>query len=154
MASKFGKFLLFSGTVGIAAMGAYYYMQKKDSKVDSDNDCNDMDDLDNFSEDLDDEDEQTTDTVPPKTNKKSGSRSYVSLDLNLDNAKEVVASTIDKTVDFMEGITAKTLEKVEEFFDDEADTTNPEDLEAEEIPADSDKSLNTRESEEKAEIKQ
>lgn len=80
----FGKFLLVTGTVAAAAIGAYYYLQSKDEADDGDS-CDD-----GFDDDLDDFDE-TDDTVSRPHN-----RTYVDL-------KNEAA---EKAGEFKEGINA------------------------------------------------
>lgn len=116
MAKKLGKFLLFTAAIGTAAAAAYYYMQKKDaaSAVSDDSD----DDYDDFSDDLDEDGDI--------------SRTYVSL--NLDNTPSTEdASEEEDTCDegdftpLAEQITKQAeeavTETVEEFFDEEDDST-------------------------------
>lgn len=82
MSKKFGKFLLFSAIAGVAAYGAYQYLQTKDqnaSPVDTDDADDDFDD---FNEDLDEE---------PAAEKE---RSYVSL--NLDKAAAIASESFHK----------------------------------------------------------
>lgn len=98
MAKKFGKFLLFTAAAGAVAAGAYYYFQNKEKS--SLEDLDDLDDLDDFSEeDLDADIDKTEE------------RSYVSL------SPEKVVEEMDKVTEAAEN----SVEKVEEFFDD--DTT-------------------------------
>lgn len=111
---KFGKFLLFSAAVGAVAAGAYYYFQNKE-KISND-DFDEDDDFDDFSEDLDSESAHTD----------PAERSYVSLDLNNENAS---SSGSEKTAenDFDTKEALNNLEKaaesakaeVEEFFDED-----------------------------------
>ncbi|MCM1045489.1 MAG: hypothetical protein NC417_08250 [Candidatus Gastranaerophilales bacterium] len=61
MAKKFGKFLLFTATVGAAAAAAAYYLQKKDLLSFSDRD--EDDDYDDFSEDTDEQNESSRNYV-------------------------------------------------------------------------------------------
>ena len=91
MAKKFGKFLLVTATAAAAAAGAYMYMQNK--KKESEQDIDDSDDFDDFSEDLD-------------ASSESGERSYVPLNADSD-------------ADPMADVSTDSVEKVEEFFDDE-----------------------------------
>ncbi|HKM04250.1 MAG TPA: hypothetical protein VJZ04_06595 [Lachnospiraceae bacterium] len=99
MAKKFVKFLLFTTTVATAVAGAYVYMQNKKSKMDDEAD--DLDDFDDFSDDLDSD---ISDSKDPSA------RTYVSL-----NHESVAESIAD--------ISSDSVEKVEEFFDDEDSTT-------------------------------
>ena len=120
MANKFGKFLMAAVTIGAAAAGVYYVLQKKDDL--SDGDFDDDEDFDDFDEDLDDEEDSE--------------RKYVDLDLanapdseaadfkeGLDAAK---AEATDKVVGAA-GSAAKAADnaktKVEEFFDDDDDSS-------------------------------
>ena len=123
MASKFGKFFLFSAAAGAVAASTYYYLKHQNAIVkDTSADNEEDDDFDDFSEDLDDE---------PTT----AERSYVSLDL--DKAKNVVGGAaekaLEKTADCLNAAadkiseTAKALDSAigqsehttEEFFDDD-----------------------------------
>ena len=119
MAKKFGKFLMAAVTIGAAAAGIYYVLQKNNDLPDDDFD--EDEDFDDFDEDLDDEEDSE--------------RKYVDLDLTN-------APTSEETADFKEGLNAAKAEttdkivgtaesaakaadkaetKVEEFFDDDND---------------------------------
>lgn len=100
MAKKFGKFLLLTTAVAAAAAGAYMYMQNKKSNMDDEAD--DFDDFDDFSEDLDSD---TSDS------KDSSARNYVPLNHDI-------------TAESIENVSTDSVEKVEEFFDDEDGTLN------------------------------
>lgn len=94
MAKKFGKFLLFSA-VASAAAGAFCILKKKSAATADETE--EFEDFDDFSEDLaDDADED----------QEAGDRSYV--DLSADEAKENLEQAVSDTV-----------EKTEEFFNDE-----------------------------------
>lgn len=93
MSKKFGKFLLFSAVAGVAAYGAYQYLQNKDKTVSAKGTEEADDDFDDFTEDLDDE------PTPAKE------RSYVSLNLDkaeafateaFHKAKEVIADSVQQ----------------------------------------------------------
>lgn len=101
MAKKFGKFLLFTAAVGAVAAGAYLYMQRKNNHDIDDTD--DFDDFDDFSED-------------PEENGGASSkeRSYVSL--NLEERPDASPEAETQEANASPG---KTMEKVEEFFDDD-----------------------------------
>ena len=102
MAKKFGKFVLFTAAAAAACAGVYYYFQNKE-KLSAD--LNDEDeDYDDFSDDLDDND--------------SG-RSYVSL--NHDEASAGDDAPFEKLSSLVSDAAEKTEEKVEEFFDEDAE---------------------------------
>jgi len=84
MSKKFGKFLLFSAVAGVAAYGAYHYLQTKDLAPSSPGDDDTDDDFDDFSEDL----EEAEADNPAKD------RSYVSL--NLDKAEAIAQEAFHK----------------------------------------------------------
>lgn len=111
MAKKFGKFLLFTAATAAACAGVYYYLQSK-GKLAADYNGEEDDDYDDFGEDLDDTE--------------SG-RSYVSL--NHDTAtepKEEASSEapFEKLSSLVSDAAEKTEEKVEEFFDEDDDTSS------------------------------
>lgn len=102
MAKKFGKFLLFTAAVGSAAAAVYYYMQKKDSVTDMPED----EDYDDFSDD------------PNEDN--DSSRNYVSL--NTEGKADAPAGEDSEKKNTFTPLTEqvkKTVETVEEFFDEE-----------------------------------
>lgn len=99
MAKKFGKFLLLTTAVAAAVAGAYVYMQNKKSNMDDEAD--DFEDFDDFSEDLDSDTSDSND---------SSARTYVPL--NHENTAESIAN-----------VSSDSVEKVEEFFDDEDGST-------------------------------
>lgn len=102
MSKKFGKFLLFSAIAGVAAYGAYQYLQAKDQTA-SPADADDADDdLDDFNEDLDEEP-----AAEPE-------RSYVSLNLDkaaaiasesFHKAKEVIVDSVQQVRDTVKSVT-------------------------------------------------
>ncbi len=83
MSKKFGKFLLFSAVAGVAAYGAYQYLQNKDKDISAKSSDDGDDDFDDFTEDLDDE------PTPTKE------RSYVALK-NLDKAEAFASEAFHK----------------------------------------------------------
>lgn len=121
MAKKFGKFLLFTATVGAAAAAAAYYLQKKKLFPMAEHDGDD--DYDDFSEDSDTENDS--------------SRTYVQLNPgNKPEAEGAAAETKDSSVKAAADSSAKdsftplaenaprttakkSEETVEEFFDEE-----------------------------------
>lgn len=114
---KFGRFLLFSAAVGAVAAGAYYYFQNKE-KISND-DFDEDDDFDDFSEDLDSESAHTD----------PAERSYVSLDLNNENASssesgktaENDSAGTKEALTNLEKAAESAKAKVEEFFNEEED---------------------------------
>lgn len=104
--SKFGKFLFFSACAGAAAYGAYYYLRKEEILTATT--VNEDEDASAFDEDLDGE--------PTKA------RSYVNLTFDKAKAEDVAKNAVEKAKKTLNG----TVEKVEEFFNDE-----PKDLEDE-----------------------
>lgn len=92
MAKKFGKFLLFTATVS-AAVGAYFYMQNKKKNAEDVED--EFEDFDEFSG-----------NNSSKPAEDSSSRGYTPLEF-----ESVLDSTVNAAKD--------SVEKVEEFFDDE-----------------------------------
>lgn len=110
MASKFGKFLLFSIAAGAAAYGAFSYLKKEQVITP----VTDDDDADVFEDDLDGE--------PTKA------RSYVNLQFDkakaedlaknaVKKAKETISDSVQKVGDFFSD---DPVEKVVDFFDDTA----------------------------------
>ncbi len=102
MSKKFGKFLLFSAIAGVAAYGAYQYLQTKDQTASPAGADDADDDLDDFNEDLDEE---------PAAEKE---RSYVSLNLDkaaaiasesFQKAKEVIADSVQQVRDTVKSVT-------------------------------------------------
>ncbi len=116
MAKKFGKFLLFTAAAAAACAGVYYYLQSK-GKLAADYNGDEDDDYDDFSDDLDEQE---------------SNRSYVAL--NHENAdaeqKEAPAEEEKKEEAPFEKLSSLVsaaedkAEKVEEFFDEDEDTTS------------------------------
>lgn len=101
MAKKMSKLLIFGAAVGVAAAGTYYLLKKSDEdRFDDD----DFDDFDDFDDDDDDDYENGTE---------SAERNYVPLNLNMSNAEEN-ASPKEETI--------------EEFFDEEDEEKDSDDL--------------------------
>ena len=125
MAKNFGKFLLFSAAAGAAAAGIYYYLQKKDQSASFDDDTDD-DDFDDFDDDLDSNDSaETTSTHADGMNSaKEAGRTYVSL--NLDDNKEKDTSVNNSPVADSDDNDSydESLEAVEEFFDDDDNSSD------------------------------
>lgn len=102
MSKKLSKFLLFSAAAGVAAYGAYYYLQKKGQTSAPLKEEDTDDDFDDFSEDLDED-------LPP-----TKERSYVSLNLDkaeafateaFQKAKEVIADSVQQVKDTVKSVT-------------------------------------------------
>lgn len=102
MSKKFGKFLLFSAVAGVAAYGAYQYLQTKDQTASPAGADDADDDLDDFNEDLDEEP-----AAEPE-------RSYVALNLDkaaaiasesFHKAKEVIVDSVQQVRDTVKSVT-------------------------------------------------
>lgn len=114
MSKKFGKFLLFSAIAGVAAYGAYQYLQTKEQAA-SPTDTDDADDdLDDFNEDLDEEPAEEPE------------RSYVALNLDkaaaiasesLHKAKEVIADSVQQVRDTVKSVTEGQVSSETNFTD-------------------------------------
>lgn len=114
MSKKFGKFLLFSAIAGVAAYGAYQYLQTKEQAA-SPADTDDADDdLDDFNEDLDEEPADEPE------------RSYVALNLDkaaaiasesLHKAKEVIADSVQQVRDTVKSVTEGQVSSETNFTD-------------------------------------
>lgn len=102
MAKKFGKFVLFTAAAAAACAGIYYYFQNKE-KLSADFNDED-DDYDDFSDDLDESD---------------SNRSYVSL--NHDETSAEGGAPFEKLSSLVSDTAEKAEEKVEEFFDEDAE---------------------------------
>lgn len=114
MSKKFGKFLLFSAVAGVAAYGAYTYLQKNQQPVSADPEENTDDDFDDFSEDLDED-------------LSSGkNRSYVSL--NLDKAEAFASETFQKAKDVFTDSVQQMKETVKSVADSHGYHTSFTDL--------------------------
>lgn len=114
MSKKFGKFLLFATAAGVAAYGAYHYLQTKDQTSSSPTDEDTDDDFDDFSEDLDED----TDTTKE--------RSYVSLNLDkaeaiaseaFHKAKEVITDSVQQVKDTVKSVTENQTSTSSNFTD-------------------------------------
>lgn len=118
MAKKFGKFLLFTATVGTAAAATYYYMQQKDSKLKESSDADD--DYDDFHEDLEESNEFSRNYVPlntaVQTPEASAPEKADTTDADADASDFTPLS--DQAADLSEE-EDETVEDVEEFFDEE-----------------------------------
>ena len=115
MAKKFGKFILAATAITTAAAAAYYLSKKNNKDV-----CLEDEDLDDFSDDADDETE----------------RKYVELDMDgtegkkkvdieeiTSKASATIAGVANKVAETANRVMGRTIEKVEDFFDDEDDET-------------------------------
>lgn len=103
---KFSKFLFLSAMTGAAAYGAYYYLRKEEvlTPINEDEDSTD------FEEDLDGE--------PTKA------RSYINLTFNKDKAEDLAKTAVKKARETLND----SVQKVEEFFNDEPATEAAEDI--------------------------
>lgn len=114
MAKKFGKFLLFTAATAAACAGVYYYLQNKE-KFSADYNGDEDEDYDDFSDDLDDAD---------------SNRSYVSLTPENNAAGEQASSQEEAPFEKLSSLVAdaadKAEEKVEEFFDEDDETSTEE----------------------------
>ena len=104
MAKNFGKFLLLTGAVAAAGAGVYYYLKKKDDLAFEYED-------DDFDNDAPDDDAST--------------RSYVSLEQtdNTNEAESSEAEPFQKLSSLVFDITEKAEDKVEDFFDEEDESS-------------------------------
>ncbi|MBO4457835.1 MAG: hypothetical protein J5802_08955 [Butyrivibrio sp.] len=100
----FGKFILFCATVGAAAAGVYYYLNKRDAEIADSFDDDDFEEFEDFDEDFDDTNET-----------RFGSRKYV----DIKPVEEKTAATAEDTAfeDDEEGLE-------DTAFDEEAEKTS------------------------------
>lgn len=97
MAKAFRKFMFMTALVGAAIYGAYCYLRKEEVLTPA----NEEDDAPDFDEDLDGE--------------PTSARSYINLNFNKDKAEDLAKNAVKKA---RETIT-DSVQKVEEFFNDE-----------------------------------
>ncbi len=122
MAKKFGKFLLFSAAAASAAAGVYYYLKKQSAPEEETPD--EFDDFDDFSEDLDEESEDEpkqaseedrsyVDLGQAKTEAAAEAHSGSTAEANKETSSDSAA------LDSLSHIASGTVEKTEEYFNDE-----------------------------------
>ena len=108
----FGKFILFCATVGAAAAGAYYYLNKREAEIADSFDDDDFEEFEDFDDDFDDTNET-----------RFGSRKYVDIKSVDDKAATKAEDTAYSKV------TAFSAEVADE--DDDLDDLEDTDLEEE-----------------------
>lgn len=114
MAKKFSKFLMFTALAGAAAVGAYYYLQNKNTSYEDDMDDDDFDDFSDEPDDDTDGNDTTRNYValnPDKAEDAVKDAVHTASDLTADAAKTVMEAAKD--------IAETTESKIEEFFDDD-----------------------------------
>lgn len=126
MSKKFGKFILAATAVTTAAAAAYYFTQKK-----KENDLNTDEDFDDFSEDEDEncsyvELDMEGAKSEADTSKAAGGEDMVS------KAAATISNIANKIGETTGKVVGRTIEKVEEFFDDEDDAEGEENTSSEE----------------------
>lgn len=144
MSKKFGKFVLVATAVATAAAAAYYFSQKKKETV-----IGDDEDFDDFSEDAGEETstkersyvELNMDGTPSE-NSDSDSEAANSKKDSGDDMLAKAASTIsnitNKIGETAGRVVGRTIEKVEEFFDDDEDEETAEADAADETDSETD----------------
>lgn len=111
MSKGLGKFVLFCAAAGAAAAGVYYYLNKKDGKLNEDSEDDDFDDFDDFDDDTD------------STSDEHG-RGYVNIGHGSKETNHSDDKPDESTEDESDAKADETPDETEEFFDDDDESAD------------------------------